>query len=519
MDLSSIKNPLSEIERETRYLKIFRRFGGLVDIDNAKEFAYALVPFIETRPLCYLNVFCFDSLLDFLESNIELTFSALSDLDQDITKAIQSLLSLVGRYDEEKIDLLQETGFLKMDTIWHPQYIFITEHIFNNLISLFLNILGKKLNKNYLDLTLTNKVDRLNANGLNDAVIGFNSNIRNAISHGKSIYYGNFIRYINEKENLCLHPSEVLGYCDNLLITCNTLLLIIIIFICRNQKYLNKSNLPLGIVQLVIKGYYEYADCMVQRVIESENINDTKQITIFFSSSSKSARVHLIDSFEIAKIIGKMRPLLVDRIVININCGGEIDNNIILRYNHKIANWEIETMLPWNGESKLLERIWMLKSVIMSTYSNYKLKSEISKEKIFNFCEYSYTIRKISRMDARYIRRISLEVVLNDRQNLNKEKLKLIICDIIDKHKNRYFRPLFGETKQLIPVRAHYIWINIYLYDSTLRKLNSLGWADGKLAKAELIRKNVYYNEPVHVRSYDEIHKKIRIQFCPGLYN
>ena len=82
------------------------------------------------------------------------------------------------------------------ESLWHPNYQLICEHVFNHLINVPLYIIGKKKGKDYLSLTLANRVQRLKENRFSRSYYsGFNAIVRNAISHGSVEFLSRTIKY------------------------------------------------------------------------------------------------------------------------------------------------------------------------------------------------------------------------------------------------------------------------------------------------------------------------------------
>jgi len=89
-----------------------------------------------------------------------------------------------SEYVEATISLESPDDISRFEKVWHPSYQRISEHVFNHLINIPLFILGRKHRKDYLSLSLSNRTKTLLELFSSKSCVGYDSVVRNAISHG-----------------------------------------------------------------------------------------------------------------------------------------------------------------------------------------------------------------------------------------------------------------------------------------------------------------------------------------------
>ncbi|MBK9209985.1 MAG: hypothetical protein IPL71_17525 [Anaerolineales bacterium] len=204
---------------------------------------------------------------------------------------------------------------------------------------------------------------------------GFDSVVRNSISHGGIEYGVNDIRYIDIKEEKEIYAPDLVQLLDSLFDTCSSIIAALLIFIINNQTYIEKSgveNLPLGIKFLLTSGFASHNGSKIISFIESGQNKQQLNINIKIDTSHRG--VHQLESLQVAWAAYYFGGKNFDRFLVNIDCNKPVQplaviNGKLLREaieNEKIfteiAPKLFESSLLWYNASKLNFRIYTLRS-------------------------------------------------------------------------------------------------------------------------------------------------------------
>ena len=183
------QHPFFRAEAQINREKVAWTFNRWLNVEMCPDFALSLTPFATQRPFCYIDWNTLVCCLSLLEQDISQALTTMAVQSQPITHAIQSLFRSGTSWSKEgPLSTSDPSALLLFEQVWHPEYQRYTEHIYNNLIRLPLEILSQKKGKDYQSPTLANRVKILKDNGLGGLTQGYNSIVRNAISHGSVIY-------------------------------------------------------------------------------------------------------------------------------------------------------------------------------------------------------------------------------------------------------------------------------------------------------------------------------------------
>ncbi len=263
----------------------------------------SLYLFSSVSPFCYTKTAIIDEMLKILHIDAKNSLEAIWNQREYISRAIFAFIRPSSSWnieDYEKISINSPRGIESFENIWHPEYIKYSEQIYNHLIKIPLEILGKKNNKDYLSLTLANRVAKLTELGYTNLTNGYDSVIRNAISHGGVEYEITDIRYIDSKETKEIHAPESVKLLDNLFDTCSSIIAAFLIFIIENQGIVEKfgvENLPLGITLLLTIGFADHNGSNIISFIESGQNKQQLNINIKINTSSRG--VHQIEALKL----------------------------------------------------------------------------------------------------------------------------------------------------------------------------------------------------------------------------
>lgn len=525
---------LCSLQKKVRKRAILYVFQRWIKEDNFEDFHLALYKFATIRPLKYFDSDAIEVALELFDNHPKETFDSLFELNREITHATMSITREGSSWNQEqRLSLQDPKDMNKFERIWHPEYQRYSEHIFNHLINIPLKILGKLHGKNYLQLTLKNRIDTLKKNNFKELTKGFNSIIRNAISHGSCSFEMFSINYEDLKTNIVLAAFEFSKLFDSLINVCHSILIAIIIFLCKHKTELIKKNislLPLGLRFLIIDGIASHQDFKLTAMIESIIHYNKKQLNIHCSTTTLSRRAHIFETLNIVWNTINLGGQVYERFGVSIDCGKTISSSLFLNGSklrdaikrdltlNECSKNILETSLLWFDTSKFMERFYIWKNI-------FSLQLQIFKKDIVNQWKemgrkiYSsrYIIRHIENKSTESIRRIEAHVILTDRDTTEERSINGIIRHIIKKLKKHRVKTIgFGEEGSF-KRRPSHIWIKLFAHDDRIRTLSSSVWADRNLIlNAEWISKWKKI-EAVLVKKADRIYRKIHIQYNPEI--
>lgn len=523
---------------------ILESFSSWVKESSFNDWHLSLSKFSTIRPLKYYDPQIINKLLTFFEENINVTFDALSKLSIEITHAITSLLREGSSWNYEKQILLDNPkDMLDFERIWHPEYQRYCEHIFNHFICIPLYILGKLKNKDYLSPNLSNRCDILQNNGLGSTIKGYRSIVRNAISHGHSFFDHLGINYIDRNnKTLNLSASEFSRLFDELVNSCHSFVISILLFLCNNQDQVINNvlrKLPLGIRLLFISAFSSHRGFEVMTMIESQAIGNRKQLNIHCKSDTLYRDSHLFESLHVAWHSLKCGGDDYDRIGIVIDCKKSVSPAIFInadKLREAIINDRpiddrsgiIETSLLWLDTSNIRFKKYLWGNIAYAIWQSYKRQvvekwREIGLKVLSSRYEIRYienkSTDKLARIEAHIIIKgpMELDLRLQDNGTIRCEMFESIVKHVMKKLKRRRIKLSELDKKYFFKRTPKYIWLSVYLRDARIRNLLSSGWQGKNLfAKAEWFSRWSNYG-PIMLKHKHSILKRISIEYNPEI--
>jgi hypothetical protein len=183
--------------------------------------------------------------------------AALATLEADPIGALQSLHThrkaidtglkewlrdVPASQDERPISFPSTEDLIRIATLHHPEYLRRAEHIFGNVLHLFWGVLKKKSVAGAFELRSALAV--LNSRCQNILATGYRDDIRNGIAHGQVVFTGSGILYGPESGNVELLASDLLHELDRLWMTCNSLVLALVVFVGGHLELLGTDYVP-----------------------------------------------------------------------------------------------------------------------------------------------------------------------------------------------------------------------------------------------------------------------------------
>jgi len=539
-------NPFRQKEHDILRDEVLARFADTVDTEMNPDWIMVLGRFC-TSPFHYYNEKAISNLSAFFQTNKQLVLESLESLGLTITHATLSMFrkgSSSNNEDSLKLDIPKD--IIEFESVWHPEYQRYCEHIFNHLINVPLFVLGKNNKKDYLSLTLSKRVETLDNLGYGFIVSGFNSIIRNSISHGNSFFNEHIgITYADKKRKLELTGLEFSKKFDTLVDECHSIMLSIIIFVCNNSEDViafGLDKLPLGIRMLFISSFIDHRGFSILSMVESKSLKSDKQLNVYCISKTKHRSLNLINCLAIARnaiafggnaytriglyIDIELKDALGQSVFINpVKLKMAINNNLTIEDSRDV----IETSLLWQDAS-WFER-WKNKYqrmfYLISLHFRKQYKLELSKQGII-LLRNQYFIKHIENRSSDKTGRILAHVILKGPLTLNIqvdsnkvtkcEEIESIVTHVIKKLKKKRFKPDQFTNQKLLQFRKkpRYIWLRLYKQDKRLRNLKISGWNENNLiAEVEWISK--LKGDIIYVKTPDYRKGRYLFKYRPSL--
>jgi len=523
---------ICKFQRKLRKDFVLNKFKEFIDEDSFNDWHYSLYPFAEKRPLKYfdesvikyLTQFLIKHDVHFLESIVELTY--------EITNGIFSTVREGSSWNLEHSLLLNSpSDIIEFERVWHPEYQRYCEHIFNNLIKVPLSILSKMKAKDYLRLTLTNQINILNDNDLEYLTTGFNSTVRNAISHGSVNFQLMDIEYVDRKKTETLFPMQFAKLFDSLVDISHSIVISLILVLGEKDSKIKRR----GIDQLAVSLQYLYFDGInshpgykIQHMVQSETIKSQHQLNLSCRLSSPVRLTHQFESLYTAWLIQTKSISGYERFAFSIDCGKEIKASI---YFDGIALQQcINQNLPLEKSSDVIETsmlwfdapAWKRKRYIWSNVIS--IGKQVAKRDIISnweksnlhFARYRYFFKKIENKSSDKIHRVDAICILKPSYFFDLDIMLKIIRQVVRRMRRRLISTKDFDGESWMKRRPQYIWLRIFLNDKRERELikNSGFPSDNLVVKAEWISRK-YRNNPIFVKNPNMLHNKIRLHFNP----
>jgi len=520
---------ISTLQRSLIRPLLLRKFATFISNDALTDFDYSLRIFLQNENLKYLNQDLAEQLLNLFETDAAATLRAFDSLSNGISHAGFSLLrEAQGEFSEKQISIDSPDDISKFETLWHPEYQRISEHVFNHFINIPLLIKGIERGKDYISMTLSNRAKMVQELISNDFCKGFSSVVRNGISHGSVEFLSKSILYSDKKEKIEIYPSEFASKLDSMTDECSSYLFALTVF-CTRQCTKDPSilpKIPLIIKYLMVSGFTNNPRVTIRHFFESQTIKNDHQLNIQCSIKSKTRMVHLFESLYISYIIQKWFRACYSRIAISIDCGGPINASLFI--NGKALQNSIENDKSMDESKDVLETnmLWYDNSSIFRKLyfwlCYFPIQKELVLHEIYKTWEDMgtfavkdrYVLKDIENRSAGNISRSVGIITLSDGYHYTTASMVKVIAHAIKllrKHRVHY---VFIPKRSLLKHKPAHVWLKVYISNQRLRSLKPIEniKSDELVSKAEWIRKSKNIS-PLFVKNPDILEKGIRICF------
>jgi hypothetical protein len=536
-----MNHPINKVQRELRKQQVLEAFPDYVDEATFDQWHLMLYRFATVRPLIYHSPQTVSDALTFFNKNPDITFDAITAFQRELTHAILSLLrpgSSWGREEPLKLDTPQH--LFEFESVWHPEYQRYSEHVFNHLIQIPLRILEvektrpRAKKKDYVDMALSERVKCLRNNGLPTLTMGFDSVVRNAISHGQVDFGLYQIVYIDSRDQRQFGSQEFSELFDSLVDTCHSILIVLLLFVCDHKPLVQKrgvSCLPLGLRFILVDALASNERFQILSMMESQSAKGA-QLNIACRIDSRARNIQRWEAISACWHAAILGGQAYDRFAVNLDCGASIPASAFLDgrvLQEATANdWTVEQC----ADAKLLEAelLWYDVPRSRGRFDNWRTvgsliwKLRMERDLVQQWRQAGlrmlgtrYKIRHVANKSAGDFRIIEAYIVFHDRGNIRESDLQAVVKHIVKRLRRHKIRleDVGGEKGRRR--RPAYVRMRLFARDGRVRTLAPGGWKGGnQILIAEWFSpwKN---NGALLVKRSDAIVRRIRIQYNPNL--
>jgi hypothetical protein len=511
--------------------KIRSAFGNWIITKEFNHWHYSLYQFIVMQQLTYHDDNTINEAIKLFTKFPDSFKTTIIENQDRITRAIFSILrpNLFSNNDEE-ILLESPYDLNRFESIWLPEYIRYSEQIYNHLIQIPLTILDLSNGKNnHKDSSLHNRSENLRKLGYQTFCKGFNSTIRNSISHGNIEY--TFMEAIFKDNNRqeVLSGPDFAEYYDNLVDTCNSLIIAILLFLSENSTVFSNqeySQLPLGLLFLLIDGNTYNNGSHIISAFDSKIPGNNSQLNIDCYIDSLNKATQQFEALFFCYVASKFCNGKYERFVISIDCN--MPNNALIIINgselHKSIQNNllladcgpnlIESKLLWFSENAHRNRLRIFKNFVKPFFELFKIEmADLVNKNGIGFIPSVYKIMQIKNTSPRLIRRLEAFAVLNySKKDITSDDLIMIVSNAIYRLRRKCIRKkdITGEIG--FPYFPYFITLRLYSNQMRLRKLKQLNFQNIELVLIAEWCQNWSKVPPFYTKEVDFFHNGIRIR-------
>lgn len=495
----------------------------------------SLYLFASESPFCYTNSTIIDETLKLLSLDSKNTLEVLQNQQEYISRAIFTFLRPSSSWsieEDNRISIDSPSGIETFENVWHPEYIKYSEQVYNHLVKVPLEILGKNNNKDYLSLTLANRVTKLTELGYANLTNGYDAVVRNAISHGGIEYEITDIRYIDSRDAKEIYAPDFVRLLDNLFDTCSSIITALLIFAINNQAGIERAdikNLPLGINFLLTKGFASRKGSEIISFVKSGK--NTQQLNISIKVDSSSRGIYQLEALQAAWASCYFGGSNFERFLVSVDCNKPARPLIII--NGKLLNEAIsnnllfkeiipklfESSLLWYDTPKFKSLLTNFKNSLKINWDFYKRKFRLEVEQKGTFIpQLYYKIVSIKNTSPNTFRRLEAHIVLNITKEITENNLKRLIKNAINRFRQKLIKrkDIHGEFG--IVGSPLNIVMRIYATDKRVRTLKSYSWQNEELVAIVEFSKKWEKAQPFFTKQIDStIGQQIRIKYNPKI--
>ena len=517
----------SDAQAELNRRAVSLRLGTY--LKNADPFWYrVLFPFVDEAPWRFWEEGAVRLALELLEQEPPRSREALNAWQAELASGLDALfLGSAPARDEEGLSL-GVADMVRLGTIYHPEYLRYVEHVFGNLLVVYWAAIRKGAVRAKFDLR--SGAEQMSRAGHEVLTRGYDERVRNAIAHGQIRYRGFDVQYGPAVANYVLEPRKLISKFDELVRTCNALVLAIILFLARNPSS-GQVNLPARLLTLFGAGAIDQKLASISGSFESEpSALSGRQLHVALRAHFHSRMILMYQCAKLAYHLIQLGATSFKRFLFEIDYGKEIKGLVIIDADvlRELLDTDApatelrkafpETQLLWFDEGKVRRTIRLYGasvSAAMQLLRDNRAGALVASG--FRTAHSGFRIRQIKNVSAGWRGRVDVTAVLRDPNDAaNRDALHAITKEILGVALKRWIRTRMGGIGQGWgwPRRPKQVFIKLYRNDGPLRWLSSGGWVGGNIVlTAEYIHPISWRYKYVFVDRPEETWSGIRFRY------
>ncbi len=521
-----LHDPVAKFDRERINTEVNDRFGKFLPSTTPDMHVGAIYPFAGEKPWRYWDTQTVETALNILEQDKERTIRAIKIRGDTLSRGMQNLFRpSPALYVETSIRSTISQGLVELATKFLPEYLRVAEHVFGNLLEVYWSVIKRKGVEGNFDLR--GAIAVFQRENLEILLKGFHETVRNAIAHGNFVFTGFDIEFgIIAPETYT--SSDFLRLLDDLWRTSNSLCIGLLLFWIRNNPWKDLQNeIPIAIIERFAAGGLNRIDLEILGIVESNTPLAGKQLHVAVRMSMKSRTQVFGECSRVAIHLLEAGAFEYDRFVIEIDHGEQINSMamILPKKLMEIVENDLpleslpevftDSQLLWFDESKLKVKLRLWRTLFVTGLKQTHLEIlNAWRENGLWIGKGRFRIREVENTSSQGIARIRVRAVLKnpaDSENIN--VVREVLYELAKYFRRRYIRSRESSLDSGLPwpKKPHYIFIDLFKVDGTLRWLRGGGWMGGNLvAVAEYVRGK---HKPVLIDNPEEIYKGLHIRY------
>ncbi|WP_408097705.1 hypothetical protein ACJVC5_01985 [Peredibacter sp. HCB2-198] len=482
-------------EKENILYQVRRSFKHFLSEETNSIWLFTLEKFATTAPWSYWDHEVIISALKILENDPKRTLDAIEAWHVELSIAFSELFNKVDiTNSNESFDQNRPSDNLTISNQVHPEYLRLVEHLFGNLIPVFWGICRKKGVKASFNLGQGEKF--FQTNDLAHLYSGFDDRIRNGIAHGEVHFKGNGIVYGKTDTPYvhCISSNELLDKMDELRRVINGLAIAIIIFECRNERFIKEVGnfkWPIGVLNQVLRHRCGRLNLEIVGIIESSYSLAGEQLQVSIHTDLTSKETIILDIINISSKILALTHKKYDRFMFQIDTDDVLPSTVFITTDILKKYLEQDKPLDKCVDFLDLSMLWPSPShKLVNKYKvyNYLIKSgwpKAAREIQLTFKKKNLPkIREVKENHAGKDFRLDITITLDPGSlSLEFDDAQAICEKVVAKYK---YKLSLGKKINLLPSSRRprfpkYIWIKIYRKNGPIRWLQRRGWDSGNL--------------------------------------
>jgi len=526
-------HPICAVQRVLRKYQIIDAFRDYVDADSFAKWHLCLYRFATTKPLSFTEPTVVNEALAFFERQPTSTMDGLTALKRELSHAIFTALRPGASWGREgKVSLEGPDEMAEFESIWHPEYQRYCEHVFNHLTRLPLHVIGGSRGKDYLAPTLANRVELMRKNNLAALTAGYDSVVRNAISHGSSSFESTGVRYSDQKNDRLLAGWEFADLFDGLVDTCHSIIVALLLFLCRNQSLVEEAGLhrlPLGLRFIFVDAWSSHRGLQLLSMIETNTASPKKQLNVVCRINSRARWAQLFEAMHTCWNASVFGGRDYSRYFVGFDCGMPVLTSVILDGANLLRAIEgnealdtcgpgmIEASLLWYDTSGLGRRLYSWKCWLPIQWQIAKRDFIDGRRRAgLKVLGSRYDTVEVLNRSTEHVRQVEAHIVLRGEGAGADELLEGVVRHAIGKLRKHKVRrtDLYGEKGRA--GKPDYIRLRLYARQRRARTLMSYGWKDKDLLLIAEWISSASKTQPFYTQQADVVLGRIRIKYNPG---